>query len=112
MKRLVLVAVLAAALLVLFAGTALADGPWGYAGNYGYGNMGYGGGYNSGYMGGGYGGMYGGYYPYMPYNCCCYVYCCNNYTPPKQTYYPHKMRGGYGQMGYGGGYGMNAGYGW
>lgn len=110
MKRLVLVAVLAAALLVLFAGTALADGPYGYAGNYG--NMGYGGGYNSGYMGGGYGGWYGGYYPYMPNYCCyCNVYCCNNY-PPKQTYYPHKMRGGYGQMGYGGGYGMNAGYGW
>lgn len=117
MKRLVLVAVLLGALLIVFAGTALAGGP---PSNYG--------GYQSGWYGGGnYGGNYGGYYSgwYPNYNCCCYcyTYTYSYYNCPNQNYgymqnYGHKQRN-YGymqntyQMGYGSQpmYGGN-GYGW
>jgi hypothetical protein len=115
MRRLLLVAVLVTVLLVAFAGSALADGPYGYSAGYGYGG-GYGMGYSQGY------GNYGGYnmYPYYPtYNNCC---CCYVYNPCPYTRYPKQVKYGYGGYstygGYptygGGGYAMygGGGYGW
>ena len=112
MRRLILVAVLVTALLVAFAGSALADGPHGYN-QYGYG-MGNYGGYNMGY--GGYGG-YQKHYPkqsypkqmYPTYNYCCqYVYnpCPKPYVY-QQTYGygGYGNYGGYAMMNYGSGYG-------
>lgn len=115
MKRLILVAVLVTVLLVAFAGSALADGPY-----YGYGqgayNMGYGQGYGgAGYGASGYGGhnmgYYGGYQKpqhYPKYNYCCYVYnpCPYNNPVHKPYYGGYVMQGGYGMpsgyMSYGG----------
>lgn len=100
MRRLILVAVLATALLIAFAGSALADGPYGYPA---------GSGYMSGY------GHYDGQ-PYYPawgqtynygygysygYNNCCYCwYYCKPCAAPRQTYtYPKPYWGSY--MSYG-----------
>src|SRR5581483_11651949 len=107
MRRLLLAGILVTVLLVAFAGSALADGPYGYTG------------YNNGY-GGGYGGYsngccYGGYQmQYSNYNynygCCSYVntynYWCHQpkvYSRPKgyASYNNYNMYNSYG--GYGGG---------
>jgi hypothetical protein len=111
MRRLIVAAVLVTVLLIAFAGSALADGPYGY--NTGYGNQWYG---NQGY------GNYGGYQMYQRYPtynyCCSYVYnpCpYTNYGYSKKSYAygGYKSYGGYNAYS---GYGMNngqyAGYGW
>lgn len=130
MKRALLVVFLVAALMVIFAGAALADGPYGYMAYGGY-NMNYGGyggygGYNMNYGGYGYNpccNYYPVYQPTYNYNCCNpYVYY-NPYNPychpVKKPVVYHKtygnMYGGYGgyNMMYGG-YGgqmMYGGYG-
>jgi hypothetical protein len=107
-----LVAVLVTVLLVAFAGSALADGPYGhkkghgkvYASGYGGYNTGYGG-HNMGY--GGYGG-YGGHQVkkqhYPNYSYCCYVY-----NPCVYTNYGYNQHG-YGGYAMSGGYGMSGGY--
>lgn len=89
MRKAALVALLVVGLLVVFAGSAMAGGPYGGNAHHG----GYWGGYG-GYWGW-YGGWYGGYW-----NCCCYCYTWN--PCGGQTYYKphHKVYGGY--AGYGG----------
>ncbi|SRR5581483_1632329 len=110
MRRVLFVAVLLTLLLFAFAGTALADGPYGqwggYSMSYGYGSYG-----NS------YG--YGGYSHYQPYHqsyCCCCVYYNPCYTRQKTYAYSRPYSGyGYMQGGYGymqTGYGGYGGYGW
>lgn len=101
MRRLIVVGILVTVLLIAFAGSALADGPYGY-------NTGYNTGYwqNHGYA------KHGGqqWYPYYPtYNyCCVYVYnpCpYTNYGYPQQNY-------SYGGYNMNGNYGQYANYGW
>jgi hypothetical protein len=99
MRRLLLVATLVTALLLLFAGSALADGP------YGYGTM-YGSGYNP----------YSGAMRYQPYGSM-YHYCCYSmyarcpymtnygYTTPKYTMYGYGSYSGYMMYGMYGMYG-------
>lgn len=108
MRRLLLAGIVVTVLLVAFAGSALADGPYGYTGY----NNGYGWGY-SGY--GGYGGysQYQTRYPSYNYNCCSYVSWYNYWCyPPKTTYRPPKVyRDGYTNYNMYNTYGGYGGYG-
>src|SRR5581483_11578402 len=101
-RRLILVGVLVTVLLLAFAGSALADGPYGYMG------------YNAGYgywQNCCYGQNYGSYqnYGYGNWQNCCYSYpqvryqpyynpCCYNPCPTTYSYHYKQPRvySGYG----------------